>query len=81
MQTAVLPPPLLPVKNRLYTAGEFELSGNRRMYISRGVGHMIKVRFNVRPEVTVFVLEAADRELSSRTLKNTDRPGPTSQVL
>ncbi len=54
-----LPPPLLPVKNRRYTAGEFELSGNRTMYISRGVGHMIQVRFNVRPEVTVFVLEAA----------------------
>ncbi len=54
-----LPPPLLPVKNRLYTFGEFELSGNRRMYISRGVGHMIKVRFNVRPEATLFILESS----------------------
>jgi predicted MPP superfamily phosphohydrolase len=54
-----LPPPILPVKNRRYSAGEFELSGNRRMYISRGVGHMWQVRFNVRPEATVFVLEAA----------------------
>jgi predicted MPP superfamily phosphohydrolase len=26
------------------------------MYISRGVGHLIPVRFNVRPEVTVFEL-------------------------
>ena len=51
-----LPPPLLPVRNRRYTAGEFDLSGNRRIYISRGVGHLLHVRFNVRPEVTVFEL-------------------------
>ncbi len=53
-----LPPPLLPVVNRRYTSGEFELSGNRNLYISRGVGHLLKVRFNVRPEVTVFELRA-----------------------
>jgi hypothetical protein len=47
------------VKNRRYTAGEFELTGGRRMYISRGVGHVLQVRFNVRPEVTVFHLQAA----------------------
>ena len=52
-----LPPPVLPVKNRRYTAGEFELAGNRRLYISRGVGHAgLAVRFNVRPEVTLFEL-------------------------
>ena len=54
-----LPPPLLPVKNKNYTAGEFTLSGNRRMYINRGVGHLTRVRFNVRPEVTVFTLACA----------------------
>jgi len=54
-----LPPPLLPVENRRYTAGEFALPGDRRMYISRGVGHLIRVRFNVRPEVTVFELRPA----------------------
>jgi predicted MPP superfamily phosphohydrolase len=54
-----LPPPLLPVRNRRYTAGEFSLPGNRRMYISRGVGHLLQVRFNVRPEVTVFELRSA----------------------
>lgn len=54
-----LPPPILPVKNRRYTSGEFELPGNRWMYISRGIGHMWKVRFNVRPEATVFVLQPA----------------------
>ena len=54
-----LPPPLLPVRNRRYTAGEFALDGGRRMYINRGVGHTLPVRFNVRPEVTVFRLEPA----------------------
>jgi predicted MPP superfamily phosphohydrolase len=54
-----LPPPELPVKNRLYTRGEFALSGNRRMYISRGVGHLLRVRFNVRPEIPIFRLQSA----------------------
>jgi uncharacterized protein len=53
-----LPPPLLPVENRRYTSSEFELAGGRRLYISRGVGHVLRVRFNVRPEVTVFHLQA-----------------------
>lgn len=51
-----LPPPLLPVRNRRYTAGVFELTAGRRMYVSRGVGHLLRARFNVRPEVTVFRL-------------------------
>lgn len=54
-----LPPPLLPVQNRRYTSGEFALSGNRRMYINRGVGHITRVRFNARPEVTLFKLKRA----------------------
>ncbi len=54
-----LAPPQLPVKNRRYTAGEFALSGHRRMYISRGVGHLLQARFLVRPEVTVFTLTSA----------------------
>lgn len=54
-----LPPPLLPVKNYRYTAGEMTLSGDRRVYISRALGHWYKVRFNVRPELTVFTLQTA----------------------
>ncbi len=54
-----LPPPLLPVANRRYTAGEFALPGGRRMYINRGIGHTLPVRFNVRPEVTLFTLVRA----------------------
>jgi predicted MPP superfamily phosphohydrolase len=51
-----LPPPMLPVRNHRYTCGAFDLAGNRRMYISRGVGHLLHVRFNVRPEVALFEL-------------------------
>jgi predicted MPP superfamily phosphohydrolase len=51
-----LPPLMLPVRNRRYTAGEFALEGGRQMYINRGIGHLLPVRFNVRPEITVFRL-------------------------
>jgi len=54
-----LPPPLLPVSNRRYVAGKIGLSGNRQMYISRGVGHLLRVRFNVRPEIPIFRLSRA----------------------
>ncbi len=54
-----LPPPLLPVRNRRYTSGEIVVDAGRRLYISRGVGHTMMVRFNVRPEVTVFTLQGA----------------------
>jgi uncharacterized protein len=51
-----LTPPLLPVQNRRYTSGEFALSNGRHLYISRGVGHLLRVRFNARPEITAFRL-------------------------
>jgi predicted MPP superfamily phosphohydrolase len=51
-----LRPPLLPVYNKSYVAGRYDLSGGRTMYINRGVGHLIQARFNVRPEITVFSL-------------------------
>lgn len=54
-----LPPPLLPVMNKRYVAGAYDLAGNRSLYINRGVGHLIKARFNVRPEITVFSLTRA----------------------
>ncbi len=53
-----LPPPLLPVRNRRYTSGEFDLGDGRFMYINRGLGHILRVRFNARPEITVFRLVA-----------------------
>lgn len=54
-----LPPPVLPVKNRRYTAGEFDVGPGRTLYISRGIGHLTQVRFNVRPEMTLFTLQRA----------------------
>lgn len=63
-----LPPPLLPVTNRRYTAGIIPLEGKRILYISRGVGHLLRVRFNVRPEVPVFRLERAPQYDAPREL-------------
>ena len=54
-----LPPPLLPVKNKTYSAGEISLSNGRTLYINRALGHLWQVRFNVRPEITIFRLEKA----------------------
>jgi predicted MPP superfamily phosphohydrolase len=54
-----LPPPMLPVQNKNYTAGQIELSNNRTLYINRALGHLWQVRFNVRPEITIFELAKA----------------------
>ena len=53
-----LPPPLLPVKNRRYIAGEVSVDAARTLYISRGVGHLIRARFLVRPEIALFTLRS-----------------------
>ena len=53
-----LPPPLLPVRNRRYTAGAIEVAPGRSVYINRGLGYMYRVRFNARPEMTLFTLES-----------------------
>jgi len=52
-----LPPPLLPVKNKRYVSGELSMGAHRTLYISRGLGHLLQVRFNVRPEMTLFTLQ------------------------
>ena len=54
-----LPPPIVPVRNKRYTAGAIALTGGRTLYINRGLGHLLRVRFNVRPEVTLFELARA----------------------
>jgi predicted MPP superfamily phosphohydrolase len=51
-----LPPFVLPVKNKRYAAGFYDLEPGRAVYINRGIGHLTKVRFNVRPEMTLFTL-------------------------
>ena len=54
-----LPPPVLPIRNRRYAAGSFDLAPGRTLYVNRGIGHLIPVRFNVRPEMTLFTLASA----------------------
>ncbi len=54
-----LPAPVLPVRNYRYSAGEIDLEDGRQLYINRGLGHLYRLRFNVRPEVTVFELQQA----------------------
>jgi uncharacterized protein len=54
-----LPPPVLPVRNKRYTSGSFDVGPGRTLYINRGLGHLTQVRFNVRPELTVFTLQRA----------------------
>jgi hypothetical protein len=51
--------PILPVKNKRYSQGEIDLNDGRTLYINRAVGHLWQVRFNVRPEITIFELEKA----------------------
>jgi len=54
-----LPPPVLPVRNKRYTAGAFDVGPGRTLYINRGLGFLIQVRFTVRPELTLFTLTRA----------------------
>jgi predicted MPP superfamily phosphohydrolase len=54
-----LPPPILPVENRRYVAGEYDIGPGRSMYINRGLGYLRRVRFNARPEITLFTLATA----------------------
>ena len=52
-----LEPPMLPVVNKNYSAGEIDLEDGRKLYINRALGHLWQVRFNVRPEITIFTLK------------------------
>lgn len=52
-----LPPPMLPIKNTKYTSGQIELSKGRTLYVNRALGHLLQIRFNVRPEITIFELQ------------------------
>ncbi len=52
-----LPAPMLPVKNKKYSSGKIDLSNDRTLYINRALGCLWQVRFNVRPEITIFTLK------------------------
>jgi predicted MPP superfamily phosphohydrolase len=49
-------PPMLPIQNNRYYSGEIPLDDGRNLYVNRALGHSLPVRFNVRPEITVFRL-------------------------
>lgn len=49
-------PPRLPVQNRRYSAGFYDVGSSRTLYINRGLGYGFRARFNCRPEVTRFTL-------------------------
>lgn len=52
--------PRLPVENKRYISGEYDVNKGMKMYINRGLGHTARVRFMARPEITVFRLVRAD---------------------
>ena len=49
-------PLMLPIDNKRFASGLFEL-GESRMFVSRGVGQRVPVRFRCPPQVTTFILE------------------------
>jgi uncharacterized protein len=59
--------PLLPIKNKKYAQGEIDLEDGRTLYVNRAVGHLWQIRFNVRPEITIFTLEKAFNRLNEKT--------------
>ncbi len=48
--------PVVPVRNKTYVEGHHKLGKNRDLYINRGLGYKERIRFGVRPEVTIFEL-------------------------
>lgn len=51
--------PIVPIENKLYTAGHVDLKDGRQLYVNRGLGYSRPVRFLARPEITLFRLSAA----------------------
>lgn len=52
----IIGPLILPIDNKKLDKGLFHI-GQTKMYVSRGVGCRVPVRFRCPPEVTTFVLE------------------------
>jgi predicted MPP superfamily phosphohydrolase len=60
----LLGPPALPWLGRKYPAGSYQV-GQMQLYTNRGVGMIAPyVRFNCRPEITVFTLESTELQLA-----------------
>ncbi len=50
--------PILPVINKNYVAGKYDIEGGHRMFITRGIGHTRRIRFMARPEISVMTLRS-----------------------
>ncbi len=50
--------PLSPVEDRRFLAG-LVTAENRRVYVNRGLGYNRRIRFGVRPEITLLTLASA----------------------
>jgi uncharacterized protein len=51
-----LPAPITPVRNKRFQQGFYDVANRNQLFINRGLGHTSPVRFNCRPEITVFEL-------------------------
>lgn len=51
--------PVVSIRNRRYLAGLVDLGNDRKLYVNRALGYKQRLRFNARPEITVFHLESA----------------------
>lgn len=51
--------PFVPVKNKRYVEGTYDVGGGRQCYINRALGHLFQVRFLARPEITLHRLTRA----------------------
>jgi predicted MPP superfamily phosphohydrolase len=55
-----LGPPILPYLGQRYPAGLQRVSGSDRwVYTTRGIGNLVPIRFNCKPEVTLLTLRKA----------------------
>ncbi|MFO0865448.1 MAG: metallophosphoesterase [Gemmataceae bacterium] len=52
-------PPVMYVENRRYSQGAFDLGDGRWLYVNPGLGYSHRLRFSVRPEITLFTLRTA----------------------
>ena len=52
----VIGTPVLPIVNKSYVAGKYEISGGHKMFVTRGIGHTHRLRFMARPEISVLTL-------------------------
>lgn len=56
VRVPLLGAPILPVRNRRFDQGLFELPNDCQLYVGRGVGFLKQVRFCCRPEIAVMRL-------------------------